>query len=120
MQSVEEIQEILNYAMSTEAYHKFSPFPQAPLITDGVQAIADAAECFWLLDIIASYQPQRQLDPHFQVWELIVDLERKTATVNGYNDTTLVVTQDIPFTLFPLPHLKLYVIDGIILLPSEY
>ena len=120
MKTKHEIESIINHASSTEAYHRFSLIPNAPLITDGVLAVATAAGCFWLLDIIMSYQMDKRLDPSFQVWKLNVTLETSTAVVNGYNDTELIVTQDIPFTDFPLEYLKLYLIDGIILLPSEY
>ena len=83
-------------------------------------AVAEAAGCFWLLDIIGSYQKDKQLDPHFQVWTLVVNLEDSTAAVNGFNDKTPVISQDIPYTDFPLDALKLFLMDGVILLPSEH
>ena len=119
MKSKKEILEIINYSHGTEGYHKFSPFVHYPIVTDGVIAVADAACCYWLLDIIGSYQTNKRLDPHFQVWKLIVNQENNTAVVSCYNDTTLVVKQDIPYTDIPLDELKLYLMDGIILLPSE-
>jgi len=120
MKSRKEILEILNNAHSSEAYHKYSSFEHYPVVTDGVIAIAEAAGCYWLLDIIGSYQTDERLDPNFQVWKLAVNQDDKTAVVNGYNDATLIITQDIAFTDFPLDELKLFLMDGIILLPSEY
>jgi len=120
MKSKNEILDIINNARGTEAYHKFSPLSNYPVVTDGVLAVAEAAKCFWLLDIIGSYQTDKRLDPHFQVWKLVVSHEDNTAVVSGYNDTTLIVAQDIPFTDFPLDELKLFLMDGIILLPSEH
>jgi len=119
MKSKEEILEIINHSYGTQAYHKFSSFSNYPVVTDGVLALAEAAGCFWLLDIIGCYQTDKRLDPQFQVWTLVVNLEDGTATVNGFNDMTLIVTQDILFTDFPLDALKLFLMDGIILLPSE-
>jgi len=120
MKSKKEILDIINNAHSTEAYHKFSPFKDYPVATDGVIAVAESAGCYWLLDIIGSYQIDERLDPYFQVWKLVVNHDNSKAVVYGYNDKTLIITQDIPFTDFPLDDLKLYLMDGIILLPSEY
>lgn len=81
--------------------------------------LAEAAGCYWLLDVIGSYQSNRKMDKFFQVWKLIVDMENASAVVQGYNDTMLIVTQNISYTDFPLAELKLYLMDGVILLPSE-
>jgi len=120
MKSRKDILEIIRQAHGTAAYHKFSPLVHYPVATDGVIAVAEAAECFWLLDIIGSYQHDKRLDPHFQVWELKVNREDETAVVRGYNDTDLVITQKISYTNFPLEELKLFLMDGVILLPSEH
>jgi len=120
MKSREDILYILNNSLGTKAYHKFSPFADFPLATDGIIALADAADCYWLLEIIGNYQVDIRLDPNFQVWKLVVNHDDKTAVIYGYNDTTLIVTQDIPYMDFPLDELKLFLMRGIILLPSEY
>jgi len=120
MKSKNEILDIINNAHGTEAYHKFSSLSNYLVVTDGVLAVAEAARCFWLLDIIGSYQTDKRPDPHFQVWKLVVSHEDNTAVVSGYNDTTLIVKQEIPFTDFPLDELKLFLMDGIVLLPSEH
>lgn len=120
MKSEQEILDIINQAHGSDAYHKFSPFPGFPVATDGVVALAEAAGCFWLLDIIGSYQTDKRLDPGFQVWKLEVNRENSSAVARGFNDTELIITQEIPYTDFPLDEVKLYLMDGIILLPSEY
>jgi len=120
MKSIEEILDIINNSTGTESYHKFSPIPGFPVITDGVLVLAEAADCYWLLDIIGSYQSNSKLDKAFQVWTLKVNTEDNSAFIRGYNDTTLIVTQKIPYTDFPPGEVKLYLIDGVILLPSEY
>ena len=120
MKSSSEILDILNSAHCTEAYHRYSSIPGFPVATDGVIALSEAAGCYWLLDIIGSYQTDERLDPEFQVWKLEVNLEKNIGVVNGYNDTELIISQEIPFTDFPLDEVKLYLIDGVILLPSEY
>lgn len=121
MQSKQEILDIIGQASGTTAYHRFSPFPGFPVITDGVLAVAEAAGCFWLLDMIGgSSLLNPKLDKAFQVWTITVNRPRDDAIVRGYNDTTLIVTQEVPCTDFPLDEFKLYLIDGVILLPSEY
>lgn len=120
MESKEVILDILNNSMGSESYHKFSPIPGYPVITDGILMLAEATGCYWFLDVIGSYQSNRKLDQSFQVWKLIVNTKNDSAIVQGYNDTTLIITQEIPYTDFPLEELKLYLMDGVILLPSEY
>ena len=119
MKSKEEILAIISHAIATESYHKYSPLPGYPVITDGVLALAEAVGCYWLLDVIGSHQSNKQLDKEFQVWKLEVDVENGKGVVRGYNDTELIVTQEIPFTDFPLAELKLFLMDGILLIPSE-
>jgi len=125
-QKIDEIEDIINNPGWTEKYYRFSPFPGAPVCTAGVVQLAEVAGCYWLLDIIASYQSSRKLDKAFQVWTLEVynsETAKKmgcAAIVRGFNDKTLIIKQKIPFTDFPLEELKLYLMDGVILLPSEY
>ncbi|HEY2091292.1 MAG TPA: hypothetical protein VGJ81_05355 [Thermoanaerobaculia bacterium] len=91
--------------------------------TDGVKFLADEVEAYWLLDVIASWQPQALRDSwlrEFQLWELIVH-ENGSATVACSRDTNDVAfRQPIPFTDFPLDGVRLYVEGGVILLPSEH
>lgn len=120
MNKAKEVQDIINHATGTTQYHRFSTLPCFPIITDGVLAVAKSAECFWLLDVIGSYQHDPKLDKEFQVWKLEVNKDNDSGVVHGYNDTTLIITQNIPYTDFPLDKITLYLIDKIILLPSEY
>jgi len=117
----DDILAVINGSSGTENYHKISMIPKAPVGTDGTLRLAVVASCFWLLDIIVSYQHHKRLDPNFQVWKLQVDVEKKNAVVSGYNDTNdLVVMQIIPYTDFPLDEVTLFLVNGVILLPSEY
>jgi len=120
MKSKKEILDILGHAHGSDRYHKYSPIPGYPVATGGVIALAEAAECFWFLDIIGSHQTDEKLDPSFQVWKLEDNHEDNSAVVRGYNDTALVITQNISYTDFPLKEVKIDLMDGVILLPSEY
>ena len=95
--------------------------------TDGIKFLADNADCYWLLDAIASYQPALCQNPRlfdFQLWEL------KVSDHSGFNSAVLtctdgdnevpVITQQIQSTDFPLLSIRLYVERGVLLLPSEH
>ena len=45
------------------------------LLTDGVAYLCKNAECYWLLDVIASYQPKQLRKCEFQYWTLTVATE---------------------------------------------
>lgn len=93
--------------------------------TDGVKYLADQAGAYWLLDAIASHQTRQLLSDsmlrEFQIWTLTVNLEDKTAKLVCERDTDdVAVTQNIPYTDFPLPEVKLYLTGGVLMLTSEY
>jgi hypothetical protein len=107
----------------TDQYHRHLNL----LCTDGAMFLAEHADCFWLLDAIASYQPKLTTNPRlrdFQLWELVVRGD------GGFNAAVLIctdgdtadpiVTQTIEATDFPLPSIRLYVESGVLLLPSEH
>ena len=120
MKSAKEILDIINHAHGSDAYHRYSQIPGYPVATDGVIALAEAAGCYWLLDIIGSYQTDKRLDPSFQVWVLEVNRGNSSGIVRGLNDTELIILQEIPYTDFPLDEVELFLMDGVILLPAEY
>jgi len=92
--------------------------------TEGVKYLADRADAHWIIDAIASYQPQLLRDPmlrDFQAWKLTVNSDNKTAKLTCEKDTDVVmVTQDIPYTDFPLPEVRLYLCAKVLMLTSEY
>ncbi len=90
------------------------------LYTDGVRYLAERAECYWLIDLVGSYQPMLQGVP-FQVWELDVNEDRSAVVSMVEEDgQPAKVTQRIPFTDFPLNTFSFYCTDGVMLLKSEY
>lgn len=118
VKSKEEILNIINHSMGTTVYHRLCQLDNSPVITEGVLALAEAAECFWFLDVINSYQGNKEFTSRLQVWKLEVQ-EDASATVYGYSGEKLVIQQEIEYTDFPLDELELYLIDGIILLSVE-
>ena len=109
----------LEQCTGTENYYK--PSFSGIMVTDGVQYLAYNAKAFWLIDAIASHQTKHIAAVPFQIWELTVN-EDKTAvlTVKEDNDCPILVKQHIPYTDYPMPKIKLWLVDRVLMLPSEY
>ena len=127
MVTTEQLESIMFQSTGTEQYHKLSMLPL--LATDGVADIVKAAESYWLVDAIASYQSSKvKVEYHFQLWYLISIGHKghlfmvEDSLVDTHTDviSPLVFSQWIPYTDFPTGIWKFYVIDGVMLLPSEY
>lgn len=92
--------------------------------TDGVKYLAEHAGngAFWLIDEIAINQINPKIkSEEFQVWELKIDLEKSRGVLTcDDGNGNVVFTKRLDFTDFPLPEIKLYMVDRTILLPSEY
>ena len=99
--------------------------PLGLLYTDGVLYLAERGGAHWLLDAIASWQ----LDPRvrddrmlqqIQFWKLTVNPDRSAVLICERDSDDVAVTQEIPFTDFPLESVTIYCQGGVLLLPSEY
>ncbi|MBD2060200.1 hypothetical protein H6F88_30100 [Oculatella sp. FACHB-28] len=55
-----------------------------------------------------------------QFWTLTVNPDRSARLMCERDQGDVAVTQEIPFTDFPLQSLKLYYQQGVLFLPSEY
>ena len=130
-----DIKRDLRHFCGTEHYYRHW---QGFNYTDGVKYLAKVADCYWLLDLIGNHQLNISKEEHFQTWDL---LRTETALKDTYfkkelqqakdNDMDAVVIcndgnnnilakQEIPFTDFPLDSIRLFFIDGVLLLTSEY
>lgn len=89
--------------------------------TDGIKYLAEKADCYWLIDLVASYQVEEKVkDEEFQVYHLEVKSDKTAVvTITDGNDNLLAL-QKIEFTDFPLPEIKIWCVDKILLLPNEY
>jgi len=125
MKSATEIRNNMAHAIGTEGYTRH-PLFRGFVSTDGVQQLANDADCFWLIDAIASY---RRIED-FQFWKLFVDVENQSAvlTMQEDSDKPELVRQEIEYTSFPLQSVEFYVelgsIDGqnpifVLMLPTE-
>ena len=108
----------LGHFTGTENYYRHG----ALKLTDGVKFLADNGDCYWLLDVINSYQSQAKRDPalrYMQFWTL--NVEDGAGNVICERDSgDVAIRQRIPYTDFPLSSVKLYVAGDVVMLPSEY
>jgi hypothetical protein len=90
--------------------------------TEGVKYLADAAEAYWLIDAIASYQTKKFLSnsklQDLQIWRLLVENQSGTLICEWDTDQE-VLRQEIEYTDFPLATTKLYLVQKVLMLPSE-
>ena len=93
--------------------------------TDGVKYVAQEGNAYWLLTDISAFQHQAAIVKYakhdwFQTWKLRVDQDhRATLTCEDGNDHVL-FSHEYLFTDFPLEEITFFLVDGILLLPSEY
>lgn len=113
MQSVEEIRtkanEILSYAgMGASEWYKY---PGLAAITSGLKEMAEVTGCFWLIDIVASYQPEvcKRYPYTQQIWTLAVVGRTGTVICTCEGGVPPIVTQNLEFTDFPLDKLVILV-----------
>jgi hypothetical protein len=118
MKTAKELQDNLPNFTGTEHYFKFL---MGIRFTDGVKYLAESAECFWLLDIIASYQVHDIVKKEpFQVYKLTVNEDKSGLVEITNGDQRILETQEINYTDFPLQEISIWCIDKICILPSEY
>ena len=118
------IKDELKQFRGTTEYHKhLFPGKSPILLTDGCKYIRDVCKAYWLFDAILSYQCEKILkDVNFQIWELKqlkVDLTWQLTCREDTGRKPL-IKQSIEYSDFPLDYVKIWVIDKVALLPSEY
>jgi len=115
--------DLIQFCGSAEAYRHWT---KRLVYTEGVQYMAEHGGAYWLIDAVASYQPDKRITSRpdlvdFQLWQLAVAQDKSAVlTMRGDSDQPAVITQEIPFTDFPLTQIKFYVCNGTLMLPSEY
>ena len=89
--------------------------------TDGIKEMAERYKAYWLIDVVMSYQSGKIKGVPFQVWEIVTDNSfRAVVEMKEDTDQLFLVRQKIPYTDFPEGTFKMYFINNILLLPSEY
>lgn len=108
----------------TTQYHKHLLPAHSPLlITDGCNYIREKCGAYWLFDAIISYQNHSKVKAlGFQIWRLKQKRSNFTWVLECFEDIHKppAVVQVIEFSDFPLEEIKIWVVGGVALLPSEY
>lgn len=124
------LQAALAHFYGTDGYTRATGIMRSLVMSDGVKFLCENAECYWLMDVIASHimTNKRVRDEGFQTWKLVVNDSKGRVTMTR-GEGQAIVTQDIEFSDFPLPEITLFVADGIggpndervrvVMLPSE-
>ena len=123
---------------STESYHYSAGLPF--VYTDGISELAEKHNCVWLLSVIHSYfglsKTYAKVDDRGNItWlenkngkdEFLVCFLQKTSEnsavftidLDDGDDCKTVVYQKIPFTEIDIDSLKIYIENGVVLLPNE-
>ena len=91
------------------------------LYTDGVKDLAEGCQAYWLIDLIISHQCKKDVNlERFQVWELRrVEADKFFIKASDGNHN-LVASQKIPFSDFLYDLATIWLVDGCLMLPSEY
>jgi hypothetical protein len=104
----EELQsQLANFYGSENLYHRSTPI--LVYYTDGIKWLQTNLNCYWLIDLIASYQTTefKQANDR-QFWKLLVADNLAVITCDDGNEN-ISVTQSIEYTDFPLPCLSIWV-----------
>jgi hypothetical protein len=104
----------------TDRYYRIS---KRHLLTDGTKYLAEQAECFWMMDAIASHLAEIGTADWFVVVKTAVKKSKALMIYedgNGYEHAR----QEIPHTNLTLAEITLYACwvgeHWVIMLPSEY
>ena len=109
----------LRHFIGTENWYKH-PLFCTYTYTDGVQYVACEGHAYWLIDAIFSHQLDAKVNGEsFQVWTLTVTDDSAKLTGDDGNGT-VIAEQEIDYTDFPLPEIRFYLTNKVLMLPSEY
>ncbi len=110
----------LRYFTGSEQFYRNPLFP-GYRYTEGVQYMAEKAGAYWLIDYILSNQPDKQLkEQRFQTWKIHVTHEDKAIITVDDGDGNQLQQFRLSHTDFPFEHFTLWLVDSVLMLPSEY
>ena len=108
----------LKYFYGTEKYHRHF---LGILYTDGVQYLACETKCYWLIDLVASWQADNRVKKaNFQIYEIAVEKDKSGLVTIKDWDNKVLAKQWLDYTDFPLTKFTLWFENNVLFLPSEY
>jgi len=106
----------------TDHYYRYNLFGKNVMLTDGVKYLAEKAGAYWFINAILSWQIYKNVaGEEFQTWTLTKNESDDSATlVADDGNGNVIAKQEIEFTDFPMQKVSIWLVDGVLLLPSEY
>lgn len=90
------------------------------LLTDGSHYLREEAKCYWLMDLLCSYQYKLHKES-FQVWTLKNMGSKGWDIIAEDGNKNQLASQRISYSDFPIEEgITLFLSEGVIMLPSEY
>ena len=120
--TAEQIREGLHQFNGSENLYRHS-LRKSFCYTDGVHFLAEQAGAYWLIDAIASHQPQALRDNmlrQIQFWTLKRQEDESWLLFVERDAGDIAFKQDIPYSDFPLEEIRIWVQGNIMMLPNEY
>lgn len=105
--------EVYNHFTGSQRYYQYYSL----MITDGIKALIEEQECFWFMDIL--WINQMNIKEPFQVWEL-KRLKGGNFVYTCEDGNKNILIKEKIISDFKYDYLKIYLIDGVVLFPSEY
>ena len=112
----EQLKENLEQFIGTEHYHKLGVYKT--LATDGVFYFCKTAEAFWLFDEIAHFVTYKTEEPFVTV--IAESNGRKGRITFEDGNCNKIGSKELDYTDLPEGKWKFFVVDNIVMLPSEY
>lgn len=114
-----EVLSHLTYFTGSERMWEHRTIAGKLLLTDGCNFIREKCEARWLFDLLFSHQKDLK-EQEFQCWTLRRTEGNTFVAICDDGDGKELIKQMIPFSDLVLDEIKIWVIDGVCLLPSEY
>ncbi len=105
----------LNGHNCSDNYYKYNFL----VITDGIKSLCETYSCWWLIDLVASYQPKLK-NEEFQCWSLSKNADSSAIVLATDGNDRVIASQNIPWTDFEADVATVWVEFGTALLPSEH
>jgi hypothetical protein len=108
MQTKEAINSFIAQCYGTDRPYTKHALVKRLVFTDSIRVIREMADCFWLVDAIASYQHKLKKQS-FQVWKFVCNTKLHLGTLTcGDGNGNELVRQEIEYTDFPLSEIELW------------
>jgi len=118
-EEIDKIKHGLKQFIGTQRYYK--TIVPTLVYTDGIQFLVERCGAYWLIDLVASYQTKEfKTRYRFQLWKVtLLEDDKATVTCKEDTDQPNIVEQNIEYTDFPFDY-EFYVVDGVMMVKSEY